>query len=345
MQKKIIFSIMCILVGIMSVKASSCPKISSLLIGSNNSYYNAGSYANVNYCDSSHNLKSGGCFPLSIASIVDTYYNNTKPEDVATFLCSASYYNKDYNYSGVLSSSDFQSHYELKISTLNGSIDSFNTILNKNEMVLASIIGGKFDPTPNNSSGHYVILAFKDENGYYVMNTGAKATTGYFNESDITTNIINKKNQGFFEMAPTGCDNTSPSGTTSSGTGNTANTGNGTSNKDPFSTTEDITITSGETTCGTLFVNSDGSLNELGKSLNSLYTLIKIATPALVLILTTIDYAKAIASQDDGNIKKSTQKTIKRLIIGLFIFFLPFLLDLLFHLFGLYSISRCNIGG
>lgn len=54
---------------------------------------------------------------------------------------------------------------------------------------------------------------------------------------------------------------------------------------------------------------------------------------------------KAIASSSADEIKKATNRTIKRLVIGVLVFFLPYLLDLLFHLFGLYDLSRCGIGG
>ena len=94
-------------------------------------------------------------------------------------------------------------------------------------------------------------------------------------------------------------------------------------------------------------METDGSndLNELGEFVQGLFTLIKITAPALVIILSTIDYVKAIINSDDSDMKKVTQKMVKRIIFGFLIFLLPFLLDLLFHLFGLYDLSTCGIGG
>ena len=46
----------------------------------------------------------------------------------------------------------------------------------------------------------------------------------------------------------------------------------------------------------------------------------------------------------DDEIKKATNRTVKRLIIGVLIFFLPFLLDFIFDVFGFTDISRCGIG-
>ena len=102
--------------------------------------------------------------------------------------------------------------------------------------------------------------------------------------------------------------------------------------------TEDIT-------CRNVFMDDDGELNELGEFVQGLFTLIKIAAPALVIILSTIDYVKAIANSDDSEMKKVTPKVIKRVIFGVLVFLLPFLLDLVFHLFGLYDLSTCGIGG
>ena len=104
-----------------------------------------------------------------------------------------------------------------------------------------------------------------------------------------------------------------------------------------------------ENNCKTIFVKKDEatgeeSFTELGSFMQDLFTLIKIATPVIIIILTTIDYVKAIASSNADDMKKTNSRTIKRLIIGLIIFFLPFILDILFNLFGLYDLSRCNIG-
>lgn len=97
--------------------------------------------------------------------------------------------------------------------------------------------------------------------------------------------------------------------------------------------------------CDTLFFNEFGEETELKELLDDLFSFIRILTPVVVILLTTIDYVKAIASGDDSKIKKATKNTSIRLAVGICIFFLPYFLDLLFHLFGLYDLSRCGIGG
>jgi len=97
--------------------------------------------------------------------------------------------------------------------------------------------------------------------------------------------------------------------------------------------------------CNTIFFDSNGGETKFKEFLDDLFHFIQIITPVIVLCWSTLEYVKAILEQDDSNIKKANQNTLKRVAIGLIIFFLPYFLDLLFHLFGLYDLSRCGIGG
>ena len=84
--------------------------------------------------------------------------------------------------------------------------------------------------------------------------------------------------------------------------------------------------------------------NDFYYMIQDLFNLIKIAAPALVIILSLIDYLGAIAKSNDDEVKKANKRTIKRVAIGLAIFFLPFILDIVFEIFGLVDASRCGIG-
>lgn len=95
--------------------------------------------------------------------------------------------------------------------------------------------------------------------------------------------------------------------------------------------------------CETIFKNSDGSFNELGQFMQDLFTLIKFAAPVLVIALSTVDYAKALSAQNADEMKKAHIKFGKRLILGVAVFLLPFILDLMFELFGLYGLDTCGI--
>ncbi len=77
--------------------------------------------------------------------------------------------------------------------------------------------------------------------------------------------------------------------------------------------------------------------------LNQIYRLVEIATPILTILLITIDMVKAVVAQDDNEMKKSQERSIKRLIVGLAIFLVPTLLDAILKLGGL-AAGTCGIG-
>lgn len=79
--------------------------------------------------------------------------------------------------------------------------------------------------------------------------------------------------------------------------------------------------------------------------LNFAFDLIKYAAIILFFVLTIIEYFKAITSNDNDALKKATQKTIKRLILCVIIFFLPILINFLFKILGIIDDPTCGIGG
>ena len=89
--------------------------------------------------------------------------------------------------------------------------------------------------------------------------------------------------------------------------------------------------------CEALF---DAQMQEF---LQDIFTLIKFFAPTLVLALSTIDYVKAISAQNADEIKKANGRFVKRLVAGIVVFLLPFILDLLFEIFGLYGLDTCGI--
>lgn len=73
------------------------------------------------------------------------------------------------------------------------------------------------------------------------------------------------------------------------------------------------------------------------------FNLMKYAAIIILLVLTIIEYAKAVASSNQDAIKKATINTVKRLIIAVIIFVLPMLIEFLLKLLGIYSSSTCGI--
>ena len=71
----------------------------------------------------------------------------------------------------------------------------------------------------------------------------------------------------------------------------------------------------------------------------------KIIIPLLIIILGMIDLGKAVVAQRDDEIKKATSSIIKRVVIGIVIFFIPTLIYMFFGLVGVNnddnSVDKC----
>lgn len=81
--------------------------------------------------------------------------------------------------------------------------------------------------------------------------------------------------------------------------------------------------------------------SEVVELLQDVFNIIKFADVVLVLILTIVTFAQAVAKGGD-ELKKALNVTLKRVIIGIIIFFIPVLIDFVFNAIGLYD--TCGIG-
>lgn len=88
--------------------------------------------------------------------------------------------------------------------------------------------------------------------------------------------------------------------------------------------------------CGLLGDNFLGLLNEA-------WTVILVVIPVLLVVLITIDFVKAVAASDDKQMKSAVSNAIKRIAIGVAIFFLPLLIDFVLKLAGIAS-GTCGVG-
>lgn len=68
----------------------------------------------------------------------------------------------------------------------------------------------------------------------------------------------------------------------------------------------------------------------------------KYIAPVLVIILSILDFIKAIAAQNDDDMKKAQGKFVKRLIVAALLFLLPLIINFMLKTFGLYN-SKCDI--
>lgn len=73
-------------------------------------------------------------------------------------------------------------------------------------------------------------------------------------------------------------------------------------------------------------VNCD-TLGTLRKDLNSVFNIIKIVAPILIIVFSIYDFIKAAAGKVEGEMKKAFSKLLKRIIFAVILFFLPTILD------------------
>lgn len=77
-------------------------------------------------------------------------------------------------------------------------------------------------------------------------------------------------------------------------------------------------------------------------ALKDIYDIFKIAIPVLIFVLSTVDFIIAIAGKEE-QMKKASNKLIKRLIFGVLFFVIPLILDMIFALTKIGSTG--NIAG
>ena len=70
---------------------------------------------------------------------------------------------------------------------------------------------------------------------------------------------------------------------------------------------------------------------------------IQILGPLLVVILSSIDFAKVIIMSDDDAMAKATKKLTTRLILAASLFFLPVIVSVLLNTFGITTNAVCGL--
>lgn len=77
--------------------------------------------------------------------------------------------------------------------------------------------------------------------------------------------------------------------------------------------------------------------------LQQLLNYVKILGPILVVILSSLDFAKAIVASDDENMKKAERKLMVRLILAVALFLIPILVSVLLDVFGITTDQICGL--
>lgn len=76
--------------------------------------------------------------------------------------------------------------------------------------------------------------------------------------------------------------------------------------------------------------------------LNEAFFAVKVCVPILCVVLIAIDILKAVTSGDEKNMKDAQNKAVKRLIIGVVIFFIPTLVNIILKWAG-FAFGICGI--
>ena len=85
--------------------------------------------------------------------------------------------------------------------------------------------------------------------------------------------------------------------------------------------------------------NTEG---EFAYYLQQIFNVFKYLAPALVIVLSTVEFIKATASDDKDALMKATKKTGVRIVLAIVLFFIPGLINFLFDKLGWYG--TCGIG-
>lgn len=293
-----------------------------------------GSYSDVPYCSGNDRVSGRGCYVVTLASILNSFGSEIQVSDIANYLCTnftSDITHKPVSYSNVSPNTEFHNHFNFEMNKIGGSIDAVNSALDSGNMIMLSVVGA--NEFASSSAGHYIAIAMHNGEQYYIINTNenSAAGSGWYPKSTVER-MLSQISQGPYAVRATSCIK---SGSSSGNTPNSSIPSRAGNNKPVEVKFYD-------------FGDGDGiscdSLENFFEALKGIYTLIKIAAPVLVIVLSTMEYIRAIAASNTDDVKKTHSRTIKRIIVGLIIFFLPDLLDLLFHIFGIYNINGCNIG-
>ena len=97
-----------------------------------------------------------------------------------------------------------------------------------------------------------------------------------------------------------------------------------------------------EQSCESLLGNPENE-DSVAWLIQKLLNYIQVIGPLLVVILSSIDFAKVIIQSDDEAMAKATKKLTTRLILAASLFFLPVLVSVLLQTFGLTTDPTCGL--
>ena len=104
--------------------------------------------------------------------------------------------------------------------------------------------------------------------------------------------------------------------------------------------------TPAETDCDSLFGDKEDE-DSIAYLIDSILDYVRIIVPILIILLGSLDFAKAVVAGKEDEMRKAQSTFIKRLIIGVCVFFVPILVDIVMYLADIVweglGYSSCNI--
>lgn len=101
-------------------------------------------------------------------------------------------------------------------------------------------------------------------------------------------------------------------------------------------TAKDITVNQIEATCSNIFSKS------LDEQILKIWGWIQIIAPIMLIFFGTMDFGKAVLSEDQDALKKSTSKFIKRAIATVAVFFVPLIVQIIFSVLNFATKGTAN---
>lgn len=83
--------------------------------------------------------------------------------------------------------------------------------------------------------------------------------------------------------------------------------------------------------------------NSVAWLLQQVFNMIKVIGPILVVVLSSVEFAKVIIKSDDEAMTKAQKQLVTRIILAACLFFIPTLVDTVLNLFGFTSDATCQL--
>lgn len=95
--------------------------------------------------------------------------------------------------------------------------------------------------------------------------------------------------------------------------------------------------------CETGILGDPSDENSVAWLLQHVLDFIKIVGPIIVIVLSSVEFAKVVIKNDDESMGKAKKRLITRLILVLLLFLIPQLVELLLDIFAFSSGGTCGI--